>query len=280
MILESKVIEFKGMPLFQKARFKTPMDMQGVIEEFACFFYIVEGNMLSYDSRGVNKIGENEAIIKNCNHYIQRYMPNEGSEECEAIAVYLYPDLLKLIYKDEVPSFLRQEKKPKPKKFIHNRLIEQYMNNLVVYFEEPDAFDEELGVLKLKELMMILLKSQNHESIKKLLSEIFAPVNVEFKTAIEQNLFNPLTLEQLAFICKMSLSSFKREFKKVFNETPARYIKTRRLDHAANKLLCSEEPVGTIAYDSGFQDVTTFSSSFKEKFGSSPKSFRLNQIRN
>jgi len=39
MILDSKVIEYKGMPLFQKVRFKTPMDIQGTIEDFACFFY-------------------------------------------------------------------------------------------------------------------------------------------------------------------------------------------------------------------------------------------------
>ena len=278
MMIDSKVIPFKGMPLFHKARFKAPFDMQGAIEEFACFFYVVEGNMLSYDSRGMNKLSEKEAIIKNCNHYIQRYIPSDGSEECEAIAVYLYPELLKIIYKNEVPSFLKHKSAPKPKKLIHNKLIEQYMNNLVVYFEEPDALDEELGILKLKELMMILLKSENHENIRKLLSEIFTPVNVEFKKAIEQNLFSPISIEQLAFICKMSLSSFKREFKKVFEETPARYIKLRRLERAAHQLVCSNESVSSIAYDLGFQDLSTFSANFKEQFGISPKNYRLSQI--
>ena len=160
MILESKIIEFKGMPLFQKARFKTPMDMQGAIQEFACFFYMVEGTMLSYDSRGVHRLGEKEAVIKNCNNYVQRYMPNSGSEECEAIAIFLYPDLLKVIYKDEVPSFLVEDQLPRPKKLIGNQLLEQYMGNLMIYFEEPEVMDEQLGILKLKELMMILLKSE------------------------------------------------------------------------------------------------------------------------
>lgn len=280
MILDSKIIEFKGMPLFQKARFKTPMDMQGSIQEFACFFYMVEGTMLSFDSRGIHKLGEKEAVIKNCNNYVQRYMPNSGSEECEAIAIFLYPDLLKVIYKDEVPSFLQEDKVPKPKKLIGNQLLEQYMKNLMIYFEEPEVMDEELGILKLKELMMILLKSANHENIRKLLSEIFTPVNVKFRQTIEQNLFNSLSLEQLAFICNMSLSTFKREFKKEFDETPARYIKNKRLEHAAVRLVSDQEPITTIAYESGFQDITTFSANFHEKYLVSPSNYRSGQIRN
>ena len=279
-MIDSKIIEFKGMPLFQKAKFKAPFIMQGEIKDFACFFYMIHGEMVSYDARGLHKISVKEAIMKNCGNYVQKYIPSDDNEECEAVAIYLYPDLLKEIYKDEIPSFLKSGKVPTPKKLIRNQLIEQYMNNLSIYFEEPDAFDEELGILKLKELMMILLKSENHQNIRKLLSEIFAPVNIKFKKAVEHNIFNNLNLEQLAFICNMSLSTFKREFKKVFGDTPARYIKNRRLAYAASELLCSEESVSAIAYESGFQDITTFSATFQKKYNLSPTKFRLSQNRN
>ncbi len=279
MILDSKIIEFRGMPLFQKARFKTPLDMQGSIQEYACFFYMIEGSMLSYDSRGVHKLGEKEAVIKNCNNYVQRYQPKSKSEECEVIAIYLYREILLEIYKNEVPSFLKSDSIPTPKKFISNKLIDQYMTNLAIYFEEPEALDEELGVLKLKELMMILLKSENHENIRKLLSEIFTPVNVAFKETIERNLFNQLSIEQLAFLCNMSLSSFKREFRRVFDESPARYIKNQRLEHAAGLLLCNQDPIANVAFDSGFQDVTTFSANFQVKFQISPSNYRASHIR-
>ena len=207
-------IEFKGMPLFQKARFKSASIMKGAIKDFACFFYMTEGTMISYDSRGLHSLGSKEAVMKHCGNYIQKYIADENSQECEAVAVYLYPELLKEIYKNEVPSFLKPEVAiPLPKKLIGNKLIEQYMSNLSIYFESPETLDEELGILKLKELMMILLKSESHESIRKLLSEIFTPVNVKFKEIIERNLFNDLSLKDLAFISSMSLSTFKREFK-------------------------------------------------------------------
>lgn len=278
---DSKIIEFKGMPLFQKAQFQSPFMMQGEIKEFACFFYMTKGTMTSYDSRGLHTISEREALLKNCGNYVQTYHAEDASNECEAVAVYLYPELLKTIYKNEVPSFLTDNQSvPIPKKLIGNQLIEQYMNNLAIYFDAPETLDEELGILKLKELMLILLKSENHENIRKLLSEIFAPVNVKFKQTIENNIFNPLGLEQLAFVCNMSLSTFKREFKKTFGETPARYIKDRRLNHAASLLSCSDESITTIAYDSGFQDITTFSANFQEKFQVAPSKYRLSQKSN
>lgn len=269
------------MPLFQKATFKPPFLMQGEIKDFACFFYITKGTMMSYDSRGLHQINQQEAIMKHCGNYVQKYVAPDDVDECEAIAIYLYPELLKEIYQGEIPSFLKSETDiPQPKKYIRNKLIEQYMNNLSIYFDDPEAFDEELGILKLRELMLILLKSENHESIRQLLSEIFAPVNVKFKEAIEKNLFNQLSLEHLAFICSMSLSTFKREFKKAFGDTPARYIKHRRLQHAASLLHCSDDPISAIAYDSGFQDVTTFSANFSEKYAMSPSKYRLTLSRN
>jgi len=268
------------MPLFQKARFKSPFLMQGELKEFACFFYMTEGSMHSFDARGIHSINPKEALLKQCGNYVQRYISDKDSNECEAIAVYLYPELLKEIYKNELPSFLKSEGKGvQPKKLIQNQLIEQYMANLSIYFEAPETLDEDLGILKLRELMMIMLKSEQHKSIRKLLSEIFAPVNVQFKETIQHNLFNDLSMEQLAFICNMSLSTFKRTFKKAFGESPARYIKEQRLQHAANLLSCSENTISSIAYDSGFNDVTTFSVIFKEKYGQSPSTFRLNQSR-
>ncbi len=276
--MQTDLVNFKGMPLFQRARFNESHVMLGEIKDFACFFYLKTGTMSSYDSRGVHQIKEREAITKNCGTYVQKFELSAGEEGCEAIAVYLYPELLKEIYKDEIPSFIVSNEIPKPKKFIANKLIEQYMNNLSIYFESPESIDEELSILKLKELIMIMLKSENHNDVRKLLSELFNPVHQAFERTIKSNLYNPLNIEELAHICNMSLSSFKRKFKEVYKQTPAKYIKHSRLEKAANLLLCNSDNINTIAYECGFQDVTTFNANFLAHFGESPSKYRLNQI--
>ena len=277
MIIDSRIIEYQGMPLFQKARLKPPADMQGNFSEFACFFYMVEGSMTSFSAHGTHTAHAKEAVLSNCGNYIKRYMPSQDEEECEAIAVYLYPQLLKTIYKDEVPDFLADAGFDSPRHLIGNKLLEQYMNTLSLFFQEPDAVDDALGILKLKELVMILLRSENHASVRKLLSDVFTPTHVAFKEAVQRNLYNPISLEQLAFLCNMSLSTFKRQFKKVFDATPAKYIKHKRLERAASQLTLSSDAIADIAYDCGFQDASTFSSVFHEKYGVAPRTYRLTQ---
>lgn len=275
---DSKIIFFKDLPLFHRASFHSNYKMEGELKEYACFFYVNQGAMTSYDGRGRHHTDSKNAILKNCGRYVQEFSSEKKNSICEVVAVYLYPKLLKEIYKEEVPSFIPLDNCLPPKKLIGNQLIEQFMSNLSIYFEEPEALDEELGILKLKELILILLKSESHKSIRQFLSEVFTPVNLSLKKVIENNLYNNLGTEQLAFLCNMSLSTFKREFKKTFADTPARYIKNRRLTEAKKLLLTTEESITQIAFSLGFVDVSTFSDNFQKKFGSSPSKFRMNQI--
>ncbi len=265
--------------MFQRAKFTANEIMQGELKEFACFFYMLEGSLISYDNRGAHRINKLDGIAKNCGRYVQQYVNEAGDNYCEAIAVYLYPELLKKIYSDDYPKVVKGRTK-KPNKYIANELVERYMNGLALYFEESDVIDEELSILKIKELILILLRSSIHKDVERLLLDIFSPAETAFKTIIENNIFNPLSMPQLAYISNMSLSTFKRTFKKVFNETPAKYIKNRRLEAAATQLLNSTSAIQHIAFDVGFQDVTTFTACFTEKFGKSPSNYRLNQDRN
>jgi AraC-like DNA-binding protein len=76
----------------------------------------------------------------------------------------------------------------------------------------------------------------------------------------------------------LSLSSFKREFKKNYNDSPANYIRNKKLEKAADLLLISEERITDIAFDCGFNDLANFSTLFHDKFNCTPSAYRLNQI--
>lgn len=277
MILDEGFIMFKGMPLFQRARSTTPSGRLNNLQDLACFFYIVEGNYEAIESNGAFRVGTKEALIKKCGNYVAHFYGTETKQECEAVAIYLYPDLLHEIYKDELPSFLNEETiKNPPKVVVANELIDTFINNLFIYFENPSMIDDELAILKLKEFVLLLLKSEQYSSVQKFLSEIFSPGKLKFSNIIENNLFSNVTIEELAFVCNMSLSSFKREFKKTYNETPARYIKSKRLERAAYLITHTTDSISGIGYDCGFQDATTFSASFQVQFGTTPTKYRMN----
>lgn len=276
MLLEESVVSFKGRPLFQRARIKTPFRVSGQMDDMACFFYLIQGSYEVIESRGTIKVGSNEALVKKCGNYVSQL--HSGDWEC--ITILFYPDILHEIYKFQIPPFLNNETPPvPPKKMIANELLDKFIHNLLIYFDNPDLMDEELALLKLKELVLILMKSERYASVSTFLANLFTPDKLHFTAAIESNIFTNLSIEELAFICHKSLSSFKREFKKIYNDTPSRYIKHRRLEHAAQLLASTENAITDIAYEVGFNDITTFSASFKEKFKHSPTSYRLDQTR-
>ena len=91
---------------------------------------------------------------------------------------------------------------------------------------------------------------------------------------IEANLSNPLPLDLLASIAKMSEFHFVRVFKKVTGVTAHQYILRARLRKAAARLQSGVEPVLEIALDAGFQDLSNFCRTFRAEFGVSPRVYR------
>ncbi len=65
-----------------------------------------------------------------------------------------------------------------------------------------------------------------------------------------------------------------RELKRCTGETPTELINRLRLEHAARRLLLSGEDITTIAYNSGFETLSYFSSLFKKRFGLTPRDYR------
>ncbi|WNJ19911.1 AraC family transcriptional regulator [Pontibacter sp. G13] len=275
MVIEERTISFQGRPLFQRAKFETPMKLSGKMEDMACFFYMVEGSYDVFDAHGAIQLGPQEALLKRCGSYVSHLKAGSW----DGIVIFFYPDVLHEIYKYEPPSFLETDIQPiPPAKLAGNELVDKFIHGLFNYFDNPDLMDEELALLKVKELILILLKSHQYQHTRTFIADLFTPERLHFTSVIEANLFSPLSLEELAFICNKSLSSFKREFKRIYQSSPARYIKERRLEHAAQQLRATQSPISDIAFNTGFQDLTTFSASFRQKFSQSPTQYRMSQI--
>ncbi|WP_240613043.1 helix-turn-helix domain-containing protein [Chitinophaga parva] len=71
------------------------------------------------------------------------------------------------------------------------------------------------------------------------------------------------------------MSSFKREFTKLYNDSPANYIKAKRLEKAAELLQASDNRITDIALDCGFNDLANFTKSFRDKYNVTPSNYRL-----
>ena len=85
---------------------------------------------------------------------------------------------------------------------------------------------------------------------------------------------NKLTINELSLLTYRSESTFKRDFRKYFNESPAKYIKRKRLEKASELLQNSTQSISEIAWACGFENITHFSTSFVQMFNKPPRSYR------
>ena len=282
MVSDHKKYELFGKALLEIIVIKPPFNFEMPVAENACFHYMLESEMrYKIDEKQVN-ILTNESVLLNCRTVGNKMSNANAAHNNKIVIVHFHPHILKKIYDREMPTILQ-----KPKNAISNKtserisndfLIQKYIEGLLFYFENPSLVNEDILILKLKEIIILLSQTKNAEAIQMILSQLFSPTVYSFKQIIEANLFSAITIDELADYCNLSLSSFKREFAKLYNDTPANYIKTKRLEKASGLLLISSNRITDIAFECGFSDLANFTKSFHEKYQVTPTNYRLNQI--
>ncbi len=91
---------------------------------------------------------------------------------------------------------------------------------------------------------------------------------------IEAHIDTNLDLSLLAGKSALSKYHFHRIFKALLGEQPLKYVKRRRLMHAAHDLLNTDRRIIDIAFDFGFGSHEAFIRTFKKRFSLTPSQFR------
>lgn len=91
---------------------------------------------------------------------------------------------------------------------------------------------------------------------------------------IEANAHEPLALADLAREAGTSRYHFLRTFRQVVGMTPHQFVLRTRLHRAAVRLRRSDESIAAIAFEVGFNDLSTFNHRFRRIMGVSPSAYR------
>lgn len=94
------------------------------------------------------------------------------------------------------------------------------------------------------------------------------------KEYIEQQFNCPITLETLARLSNMSVTNFRREWKKIYSDAPLQYRDSIRLYYAKEYLNSGYYTVSEIAEKCGFDDVSYFVRFFKKQTGITPGAYK------
>ncbi len=149
-----------------------------------------------------------------------------------------------------------------------------FVQSMLAYFSGAEEPSEPLLRLKLKELIIGVLLSERNPALSSYFQSVANSEAPEVAEIMEANFRYNLSLEEFAAMCHRSLTSFKRDFRKNYDETPGRWLLKKRLDYSATLLHNRDANISQVGYDSGFEDLSHFSRVFKQRFGMSPANFR------
>jgi AraC-like DNA-binding protein len=94
------------------------------------------------------------------------------------------------------------------------------------------------------------------------------------RDAMDRFYADALDIEWLASSLGLSRAHFIRSFRETFGETPHRYLQRRRLERAMALLRETDRSVTDICFDVGFSSLGTFSRTFSDIVGESPRAYR------
>lgn len=165
----------------------------------------------------------------------------------------------------------KSNKEEKPYFIISNdNFISSYLDSLSTISDTPGPFMEKILSVKYEELMLYLL----HKYEGKFESYLHSLVNKEIsplRKIVDSKVHSNLKLEEIAFLCNMSLSTFKRHFIKEYKISPGKWLQDKRLQKAKEILEKGKLKSSDIYLDFGYNNLSNFSIAFKNKFGISPK---------
>jgi AraC-like DNA-binding protein len=165
-----------------------------------------------------------------------------------------------VIVKEESPYFIIK----------NDTYISSYINSLSTISDAPPAFMENLLAIKFEELMLYLLQKYGRK-FEVYLHSLIVNEKSQFKKNIESHVHSNLKLGEIAFLCHMSLSTFKRHFITEYKVSPGKWLQDKRLQKSKEVLEQGDLKPSDIYLNFGYNNLSNFSIAFKNKFGISPK---------
>ncbi len=155
---------------------------------------------------------------------------------------------------------------------IHNLFIQ-----MITEYNQSGLFYEECLKLQIAQLLILVSRERatisngesSHVTYEKYIPAIELSINY-----IKESYAEKIQLETLCKISMLSKTYFCFLFKEITKKTFVEYITDLRVEKAMELLRESDKSITLIGFETGFNDPTHFSRTFKKNVGISPRLFR------
>jgi AraC-like DNA-binding protein len=149
-----------------------------------------------------------------------------------------------------------------------DEFLKSYFKSLLPYVEQSKKISEKLSSIKTNEAIELLLHLK--PSLKSFLFDFSEPYKIDLEKFMLKNFHYNVPIEHFAKLTGRSLASFKRDFEQTFQTSPRKWLQEKRLAEAHRLIKQKKRKPTEIYLELGFENLSHFYTSFKQKFGVTP----------
>ena len=146
--------------------------------------------------------------------------------------------------------------------------IRSLFESVIPYFDAGEKPSEKILKLKMIEGVYVLLNTDRN--LYASLFDFVEPWKIDILDYLNENYMCDLSMKEIASYTGRSLATFKRDFAKVSDLTPQKWIVRRRLEAAHDLIRSGKKKVTEACFDVGFKNLSHFSKVYKEIYGVAP----------
>ncbi|MGB6268410.1 MAG: AraC family transcriptional regulator [Olleya sp.] len=242
---------------------------QQIILNQNTFSFLIEGNKeVIFDNSDLS-IDNRKFLIMKSGHCLMTEKLSEIKNYRSILLFFSNETLSKFIQKFELNNIEQNEYKS-VYSFEYDKFIKRFVDSLIDISKLSKTLQQKIIEVKFEEIMLYLVELHGTHILYSLTSNN-DNLTQNFTRTVESNQLKKLTLKELAFLCNMSVSTFKREFEKNYSESPIKWFQNKRLEHAYYLLNQKNKKSSEIYFEVGYENLSSFIQAYKSKYNKTPK---------
>jgi len=236
--------------------------------------YQISGQTQIYHQRGEMVLEEGQFLLARRNQFAKSIKIPAADKAYQCISVLLTNDRLQQFALDNEISCANRYHGKKNILFEPNNMLKGYFLSVIPYIESNKPVSKKLTSIKVNEAIALLLDIQ--PDLDSFLFDFSDPHKQNLEEFMLKNFHYNAPIEHFARLSGRSLTSFKREFSDIFKTSPGTWLKDKRLSEAYYLIQKKSRNPRDIYLDLGFENLSHFYTSFKQKYGMTPAEINLN----
>lgn len=241
--------------------------------------YVYSGEMLLEENGKEISVRGGECVFIRRDHRVNFIKRCVGDEDFKSVSLVFNRNFLRQYFNKLNPTTIPQHTEPMDKsvyKLQRTPQLESLFGSLVPYFETEREPEENIIDLKMQEGVLALLSI--NKNFFPVLFDFTEPWKIDILDFLNENYMYELTMEEIAAYTGRSLATFKRDFKKISDLSPLKWIIQKRLEKAYELIHDKGRKVTEACYDVGFKNRSHFTTAFRKQYGYAPNDLQRNIV--